>query len=31
MPYAINLEKAALPQIDDIVTAVKRTTYRSKK
>ncbi|GAB5029853.1 pyruvate dehydrogenase [Nannochloropsis oceanica] len=31
MPYAINLEKAALPQIDDIVTAVKRTTYRKKK
>jgi pyruvate dehydrogenase E1 component beta subunit len=25
MPYAINLEKAALPQIEDITRAVKRT------
>ncbi len=25
MPYAINLEKLALPQVDDISTAVKRT------
>lgn len=25
MPYAINLEKAALPQIEDIEAAVKRT------
>lgn len=31
MPYAANLEKAALPQVDDIVTAVKRATFRSKK
>ncbi len=31
MPYAANLEKAALPQIEDIVSAVKRTTYRAKK
>lgn len=30
MPYAINLEKAALPQIDDIVTAALRTMYRKK-
>jgi len=30
MPYAINLEKAALPQINDIVNAAKRTTFRSK-
>jgi pyruvate dehydrogenase E1 component beta subunit len=30
MPYAIPLEKAALPQIDDITTAVKRTLSRSK-
>ena len=28
MPYAINLEKQALPQVDDIVAAVQRTTYR---
>ena len=25
MPYAINLEKAALPQLEDITRAVKRT------
>jgi pyruvate dehydrogenase E1 component beta subunit len=31
MPYAINLERAALPQVDDIVTAVKRSCYRGKK
>jgi len=30
MPYAINLEKAALPQVYDIVNAVKRTTFRNK-
>jgi pyruvate dehydrogenase E1 component beta subunit len=28
MPYAENLEKAALPQIDDIINAVKRTVER---
>ena len=30
MPYAADLEIASLPQIDDIVAAVERTTYRSK-
>lgn len=29
MPYAANLEKLALPQIEDIVAAVKSVTYRS--
>jgi pyruvate dehydrogenase E1 component beta subunit len=28
MPYALDLENAALPQVDDIVAAVERTTYR---
>jgi pyruvate dehydrogenase E1 component beta subunit len=28
MPYAIDLEKAALPQMDDVVAAIERTTYR---
>jgi pyruvate dehydrogenase E1 component beta subunit len=28
MPYAENLEKAALPHVDDIVNAVKRTLAR---
>lgn len=28
MPYAENLEKLALPQIDDIVTAVHKSCYR---
>ncbi|MGB0844672.1 MAG: pyruvate dehydrogenase complex E1 component subunit beta [Alphaproteobacteria bacterium] len=28
MPYAENLEKLALPQVDDIVEAVKATTFR---
>lgn len=28
MPYAIDLENAALPQIDDVVAAIERTTYR---
>lgn len=28
MPYAINLERLALPQIDDITAAVKRVTFR---
>ncbi len=31
MPYAINLEKAALPQVDDVVAATLRTCYRGKK
>ena len=29
MPYAMELEKAALPQLDDVIAAVERTTYRS--
>ncbi|KAJ8634087.1 hypothetical protein MRB53_027423 [Persea americana] len=29
MPYAANLEKNALPQVDDIVRAAKRACYRS--
>ncbi|KAK1310922.1 hypothetical protein QJS10_CPA08g00448 [Acorus calamus] len=29
MPYAANLERLAVPQIEDIVRAVKRTCYRS--
>lgn len=28
MPYAINLEKLALPQVDNIVNACKRVIYR---
>lgn len=28
MPYAINLEKAAVPQSNDIIAAVKRTVAR---
>jgi len=30
MPYALNLEKLALPQVDDIVAAARRTCYRQK-
>lgn len=30
LPYAANLEKLALPQVDDIVEAVKKICYRSK-
>eukprot|EP00510_Aplanochytrium_minuta_P003450 CAMPEP_0184013378 /NCGR_PEP_ID=MMETSP0954-20121128/4982_1 /TAXON_ID=627963 /ORGANISM="Aplanochytrium sp, Strain PBS07" /LENGTH=330 /DNA_ID=CAMNT_0026293565 /DNA_START=300 /DNA_END=1292 /DNA_ORIENTATION=- len=30
MPYAQNLEKLALPSVEDIVAAVRRTTYRNK-
>ncbi|XP_002979756.2 pyruvate dehydrogenase E1 component subunit beta-1, mitochondrial [Selaginella moellendorffii] len=30
MPYAANLERLALPQIEDIVRAAKRACYRSK-
>jgi len=29
MPYAADLEAAALPQVDDVVAAIERTTYRS--
>jgi len=28
MPYAANLEKLALPQVDHIVAAVKEVAYR---
>eukprot|EP00934_Nitzschia_sp_Nitz4_P009357 Nitzschia sp. Nitz4//scaffold26_size159584//78802//80071//NITZ4_002494-RA/size159584-snap-gene-0.43-mRNA-1//-1//CDS//3329545091//9347//frame0 len=28
MPYAVDLEKAALPQVEDVVAAVERTTFR---
>lgn len=31
MPYAVNLEKAALPQVEDIITAVKRACYRGNQ
>ena len=29
MPYAVELEEAALPQLPDVVAAIERTTYRS--
>eukprot|EP01018_Ginkgo_biloba_P006468 Gb_16216 [translate_table: standard] len=29
MPYAANLERLALPQVEDIVRAAKRTCYRA--
>ena len=29
LPYAANLEKLALPQIDDIVAACKQACYRN--
>jgi pyruvate dehydrogenase E1 component beta subunit len=28
MPYAVDLEQAALPQVHDVIAAVERTTYR---
>ena len=28
LPYAANLERLALPQIEDVVAAVKAVTYR---
>lgn len=28
MPYAVELEIAALPQVNDVVAAIERTTYR---
>ena len=28
MPYATELENAALPQVEDVVAAIERTTYR---
>uniref|UniRef100_M1CK72 Pyruvate dehydrogenase E1 component subunit beta n=1 Tax=Solanum tuberosum TaxID=4113 RepID=M1CK72_SOLTU len=31
MPYAANLERLAVPQVEDIVRAVKRVCYRSSK
>ena len=30
MPYAKNLEVSAIPQLENILNAVKRTTYRKK-
>mmetsp|Transcript_20770 Transcript_20770/g.30751 ORF Transcript_20770/g.30751 Transcript_20770/m.30751 type:complete len:359 (-) Transcript_20770:32-1108(-) len=30
MPYALSLEKAVLPTVEDIVASVKRTTFRGK-
>jgi pyruvate dehydrogenase E1 component beta subunit len=29
MPYAANLERLALPQVDDVVAAAKTVCYRS--
>ena len=29
MPYAANLEKLALPTVNDVITAVKAVCYRS--
>ena len=31
LPYAANLEKLALPQVEDIVEAVKRTCFRNQQ
>jgi pyruvate dehydrogenase E1 component beta subunit len=31
LPYAANLEKMALPQVDTIIEAVRNTCYRNKK
>jgi pyruvate dehydrogenase E1 component beta subunit len=28
MPYAADLEEAALPQVADVVAAIERTTFR---
>jgi len=28
MPYASNLEKLALPNVDEVIEAVKAVTYR---
>lgn len=30
MPYAVDLERAALPQVDNIVNALNEITYRGK-
>jgi pyruvate dehydrogenase E1 component beta subunit len=30
LPYAINLERQALPQVENIINAVKKTVYRKK-
>jgi len=29
MPYAVDLENAALPQLDDVIAAIDRTTFRN--
>lgn len=29
MPYAVELEEAALPQLPDVIAAIERTTYRN--
>ena len=29
MPYAANLEKLALPTVDDVIAAVKSVTYKA--
>lgn len=31
MPYAQNLEKAALPVVEDVISAIERTTFRNFK
>ncbi len=31
MPYAANLEKLALPQVDDVVAAVKAVCYAERE
>ena len=30
MPYAANLEKLALPTVDDVIAAVKAVCYRTE-
>lgn len=30
MPYAVNLEDAAKPQVDNVIAAVKRSVFRQK-
>jgi len=31
MPYAKNLEAASIPQLENIISAVKRTLHRTPK
>jgi len=31
MPYAANLEKLALPTVEDVIAAVNEVTYRGSK